>query len=220
MWIAHRALAITRDDEITVRIDAWTTSHKRCPQDAHTIKMGIDGAPEHSWFAVFDGHGGTFTSKYAAAKVLEKICSTPEWAADRFSPVTLGNAMVRGFLDLDEDLKKVGLIAPPLATHGGSASRLGCFGVPLDPALIKGNRPSYLLQTPDIMRGDDHSGSTAISAIVTPSHIVCGNVGDSRCILLKGNEVRHVHAFTAFTSTADLPTNVVVLTPTRDISGR
>jgi len=29
----------------------------------------------------------------------------------------------------------------------------------------------------------DESGSTAITAIITPTHIICGNVGDSRCVL-------------------------------------
>jgi len=118
-------------------------------EDSHSIKLSIDGAPELSWFAVFDGHGGAFTSRYAADNVLNKITSTQEWSTDRMDPEVLGKAMVRGFLQIDEDLKK----------------------------------------TPDVQRGDEHSGSTAISAIVTPTHIVCGNVGDSRCILVKLNEV-------------------------------
>ena len=36
---------------------------------------------------------------------------------------------------------------------------------------------------------DDHSGSTCICAFVTPSHIICANVGDSRCVLLSGLQV-------------------------------
>jgi serine/threonine protein phosphatase PrpC len=76
-------------------------------EDAHAIKLGIDGAPQHSWFAVFDGHGGSFTSRYASARVLERIVATPEWKADHSSPENIGKAMVRGFLEVDEDLRKV-----------------------------------------------------------------------------------------------------------------
>jgi protein phosphatase 1B len=36
------------------------------------------------------------------------------------------------------------------------------------------------------MRGDDHSGSTAITALVTPTHVFVGNCGDSRAILVRG----------------------------------
>ena len=37
--------------------------------------------------------------------------------------------------------------------------------------------------------GEDRSGSTAIAALVTPTHIIVANCGDSRCILLRGGEV-------------------------------
>jgi len=33
----------------------------------------------------------------------------------------------------------------------------------------------------------DNSGSTAVCAIITPSHILCANVGDSRCVLGKND---------------------------------
>lgn len=39
------------------------------------------------------------------------------------------------------------------------------------------------------MNGEDRSGSTAIAALVTPSHIIVANCGDSRCILVRGGEV-------------------------------
>jgi serine/threonine protein phosphatase PrpC len=29
----------------------------------------------------------------------------------------------------------------------------------------------------------DESGCTAVCCIITPSHVVCGNVGDSRCVI-------------------------------------
>jgi len=35
----------------------------------------------------------------------------------------------------------------------------------------------------DTMEGMDESGCTAVCSIITPSHIVCANVGDSRCVV-------------------------------------
>ncbi|RLN84883.1 hypothetical protein BBJ28_00015271 [Nothophytophthora sp. Chile5] len=40
-----------------------------------------------------------------------------------------------------------------------------------------------LQKDPDFAKSSDEMGSTGLFAIVTPQHIVCGNVGDSRCIL-------------------------------------
>lgn len=53
----------------------------------------------------------------------------------------------------------------------GEAMRLGFLS--LDLAL-----PSLLLD-----RGTTASGSTAIAVMITPSHLVCANVGDSRAVL-------------------------------------
>ena len=40
---------------------------------------------------------------------------------------------------------------------------------------------------PPIQAGADHSGSTAVSAFVTPTHYVIANCGDSRCVLSRGD---------------------------------
>jgi protein phosphatase 1B len=107
-----------------------------------------DGLPDYSWLAVYDGHGGSLVSRTAAREVLLKIFSTPEWKADHKSPSSIGKAIRRGFLLLDEELRRL----------------------------------------PEVVRGDDHSGSTAISSLMTPNHIIVGNVGDSRSILIRNNE--------------------------------
>lgn len=36
-----------------------------------------------------------------------------------------------------------------------------------------------------MVRGDDHSGSTAVGALITPQHIFVANAGDSRCTLVR-----------------------------------
>lgn len=45
-----------------------------------------------------------------------------------------------------------------------------------------------LRNLPEVQRGDDHSGSTAITALVSPSHIVACNCGDSRSILVRDSK--------------------------------
>lgn len=40
---------------------------------------------------------------------------------------------------------------------------------------------------PQISNGVDHSGSTAVTAFITPAYYVVGNCGDSRCVLGRGD---------------------------------
>lgn len=112
--------------------------------------LDVEGNPDASWFAVYDGHGGGFTSKYAAMKVLSYVTATPEWKADSVSPDSIRAALIRGFLQTDADLRA----------------------------------------EPEIAGGDDHSGSTAVTAFVTKEHIIVGNCGDSRAMLVRDNAVR------------------------------
>jgi protein phosphatase 1B len=116
--------------------------------------IGVEGAPNINWFAVFDGHGGGFTSIYASQKVLGKIMATPEWQADNKSPESIGKAMIKGFLELDADL----------------------------------------LKEAEVASGDDHSGSTAITSFVTPTHIIVGNCGDSRAMLIRDGAVSSIRS--------------------------
>lgn len=40
-----------------------------------------------------------------------------------------------------------------------------------------------------IVNGEDHSGCTAVTCIVSPKSVLCANAGDSRSILYSGDEV-------------------------------
>ena len=64
-------------------------------------------ASQYSFVAVFDGHGGAATSDKASKLLLSKIVDTPYWKADKESTESIRNALVQGFLDMDEVLKKV-----------------------------------------------------------------------------------------------------------------
>ena len=77
------------------------------PQDAHQMVVGVEGHPDYSWFAVFDGHGGALTSKIASERLLTEILATPEWHADSTTPAGISAAIVKGFLNFDAYLRKV-----------------------------------------------------------------------------------------------------------------
>jgi serine/threonine protein phosphatase PrpC len=76
-------------------------------QDAHVINLGIPGYPEYNWFAVFDGHGGTHTSKYSAEHVLNKVISQPDWSKDHKNLDNIKRAYTQGFLETDVALRQV-----------------------------------------------------------------------------------------------------------------
>jgi len=45
-----------------------------------------------------------------------------------------------------------------------------------------------LRQLPDVESGKDQSGSTAVMTMLSPTHIICSNTGDSRAVLCRGGE--------------------------------
>lgn len=71
------------------------------------MRLTLDDAKDYAWFAVFDGHGGSLVSTTSAAQVLGKITSTPFWKADNRSIESISKALRKGFLDMDDDLRKV-----------------------------------------------------------------------------------------------------------------
>jgi len=42
-----------------------------------------------------------------------------------------------------------------------------------------------LRQHPKIKSGEDHSGTTAVYGLITPTHIIVGNIGDSRSVMCR-----------------------------------
>ena len=41
---------------------------------------------------------------------------------------------------------------------------------------------------PAIKSNEDHSGTTAVFALVTPTHLIVGNIGDSRCVMSRAGK--------------------------------
>jgi protein phosphatase 1B len=135
-------------EELSKRYRRKNSTPSSAPlQDAHSVVIGLLNYPAYSWYAVYDGHGGSFTSKFCALNALNTIMRTREWQAPH-TPEGLSEALRKGFIDLDADLQR----------------------------------------QPNTASGDDHSGSTGIAVLVTPTHIFCANVGDSRAILVRSRQ--------------------------------
>jgi len=107
-------------------------------EDAHVIAMSLaaHGKPQHSFFGVFDGHGGAATSAHAAERLLHHIAATGAWKRDGESVASLEAALLEGFSACDAELR-------------ARAVECGC---------------------------------TAVVAVVTPTHVVVANAGDSRAV--------------------------------------
>ena len=125
-------------------------------EDAHTVVEQIEGVPDHSLFAVFDGHGGQFAAKFAAAHVMAHIAKQPL------------------FTSYKEVTDKTSADAMDMLN---GAMRLAFIEVDVSMA-----------ETTEIKDRRDRSGCTAIMVMVTPTHIVCANSGDSRSVYCTGGE--------------------------------
>lgn len=133
---------------------------------------------DHSIFAVFDGHGGCFTSTYLKQNFISVLSLRPELQryvalpkngphsrADANGVQLLKEALTNTFLRLDEMLRQL---------H----EQMQAEFVPTD-ANRKNAASSPM----------DRSGSTAVVVVLTPHHILCANAGDSRAILRRHGRV-------------------------------
>lgn len=192
------ALVSGTDDPVTTKITERGQSYQQNIQYAasgmkglratmedkhlHTSEIRVEGLEhaltDHSLFAVFDGHGGDFTSDYGAEhflKILAKrpemkkyvrlVKSGPESRSDVTGVELLRKALDAVFWQLDAQLREVQQKKndaidnmPPQDTN--------------DESLLTGNGQMY-----------EHSGSTCVVVMLTPSHVIGCNAGDSRAVL-------------------------------------
>ncbi|PAV57487.1 hypothetical protein WR25_23614 [Diploscapter pachys] len=128
-------------------------------EDAHVVEVSMtEQEPYKDWsfFAVFDGHAGTFAADDAAENIMKTLISTPE------------------FEKATEELK----------SNGGVLCKKSIS------LLENGIKRGFLLLD-DIIRerlNTDRSGSTAVCAMVTPTHIIIANLGDSRAVVARKGE--------------------------------
>ncbi len=159
-------------------------------EDTHLHAVGhipVHGATiltDHSLFGVFDGHGGDFTSQFLAANFMgifsrqEELLDyldLPETGDQSRSDVNglalLQAALTNTFLELDEQLR-------PLQEERTE----GLLNGTLQASVSNDDFSS------STKHKEEKSGSTAVIVLVTPSHILCANTGDSRAILRRGGQ--------------------------------
>jgi len=165
-------------------------------EDAHTAlpSLGTIGLKDWSFFAVFDGHAGSKVSKHCAEHLLETICATDDFKkaiksnADPLSaatPTTTTTTPATTASNNDNDPQNVPVTSSASST-GGSAEDIVTAGI----------RNGFLVldekmrEMPEMVSGEDRSGSTAVCALVSPNKIYFGNCGDSRGMLVRNSRVQ------------------------------
>lgn len=134
----------------------WSCAHMQgwriSMEDAHSCEVGLEHAPDCSFFAVFDGHGGSLVAIQCAEKLISYIVKDPTW----------------------KGMEKNGEQGANKITE---IMRSSCIALDTE---MRG--------LPQVKSGEDHSGTTAVFAMVTQTHIIVGNVGDSRCVMCRGGK--------------------------------
>lgn len=167
-------------------------------EDAHTALPSLVsiGMKEWSFFAVFDGHAGSKVSKHCSEHLLESICATEDFkkaiknyadalpAADATTTPT-PTTTTSSNNDTDTDSKKVPVTSSASSTEGSA-----------EDIVTAGIRSGFLVldekmrEMPEMVSGEDRSGSTAVSALISPNKIYFGNCGDSRGVLVRNSKVQ------------------------------
>jgi serine/threonine protein phosphatase PrpC len=153
-------------------------------EDAHMVcksipVQGQDPLRGHALFGVMDGHGGGFTSAFASENFIRTISGqddlkkysalTQEDQGDVPGVELLRRALSETFEALDAEIRKK------------QNQRNDAFLMMTEKA-EKGNAA----HNPNIRF--ERSGSTCVVVLVSPSHIICANSGDSRAILRRGGK--------------------------------
>lgn len=126
-------------------------------EDSHSAITGLPGDfKDWSFFAVFDGHCGSGVSAHCAQNLLPTIIQTEEFKN------ILSKSGEAG--DTDGGIESI----IQRAIHTGFLQ--------LD---------ATMRQMPEVVNGDDKSGSTAVCVLISPTHVYIANCGDSRAVLCR-----------------------------------
>lgn len=132
----------------------------------------------HAIFGVFDGHGGDLTSNFAAANfisIFSKSAALKKYSTLKSSDQTsvpgvnlIRTALSETFHVLDVEIRRQ------------QTKRNETILAMVDHDLTKLSNTRMRLE---------RSGSTIVVVMVTPSHIICANAGDSRAVLKREGRV-------------------------------
>lgn len=161
---------------------------------------------DHHLFAVFDGHGGDFASKFCGGQLVSALITQTEWqeylalssvkTRDSVKGLTLlKSALTSTFLQLDNKLMEAQtkIRINQLNKLESLVHSLHLSGTFEHDIFQKGTQEhervmSFDRQLPSTLPSGitlERSGSTGVVVLITPSHIICANAGDSRAILSK-----------------------------------
>ncbi|VDO67718.1 unnamed protein product [Heligmosomoides polygyrus] len=133
-------------------------------EDAHVVEVSMaDRDPYKDWsfFAVFDGHAGNIAADDAAENIMRTLMETPQFEKVTDELKQNGGVLCEKSIILLEDGIKAGF----LKLDENIRTRLD-----------------------SVSRSDDRSGSTAVCAMITPTHIIIANLGDSRAVVSRKDE--------------------------------
>ena len=156
-------------------------------EDAHMVctSIPVEGSNKplskgHAIFGVFDGHGGDFTSAFAAEnfiRIFSQSMSMKKYAALSSKD--------------QNDVPGIELLRPALReTFGTLDAEIRVKQNKRNDTLLAstgGKRDSEVIPIPKVRF--ERSGSTCVVVLITPSHIICANAGDSRAILKREGKV-------------------------------
>lgn len=132
-------------------------------EDAHVVEISMSSEPPFlnwSFYAVFDGHAGNKAAQHSAENLLKTLLATSQFAQIVQKLNHSSGVMDAAALSLLEEGIKEGFLT-------------------LD---------AKLRERHETDEDNERSGTTAICAIVTPSHIVLANLGDSRAVMARKDQ--------------------------------
>lgn len=194
--------------------------HCICPPLRIPTPGRQDNIEDHYLFAVFDGHGGSFTSQYCGKNLVQTLTTRPEWIAYlKLSKATLtsgssssqqpGNtrgdvsgikllksALSSTFISLDSQIQEAqkeirlsqldelqSILSTDLESVPEEYQQLFQSGSDDNMKVQNFAKP----HPPSVPANAnlERSGSTGVVVLITPTHILCANAGDSRALLCR-----------------------------------
>jgi serine/threonine protein phosphatase PrpC len=163
--------------------------------------------PGHALFAVFDGHGGTFSAMYAGRNFLRILSSQPKWleyaqmlqdssVGRQQKMATLEQALQQAFVETDYEIALAIKGSPhPHANQSyhdevdhnqGGTGETNILDESGD-AVMRDAATKAAADHVSALDDDGDSGTTACMVLITPDAYVCANAGDSRAIFSRRN---------------------------------
>lgn len=152
-------------------------------EDNHNLIGSLSSdLPNISLFGIYDGHGGAFTSKFISENLprifqnRQEIELYKELNENQQNDVEgirlLKSACIGTFVELDDQMKELKYL------HQSPISNQ-----------LANEDCSKRLRSDKYGGLYDPSGSTCVIVVITPSHIMCANAGDSRACLNRNGKV-------------------------------